>query len=304
MLGPMALPAEDLVFDSLTVEERGFVLGATLLGLGPEAGNALAGDQGSACSTALKTLSRLDRERKATRLGHLARELGAPYPLGFDQLHRSWVQKLLAQEPLDLIPALVAGGPPAAREAAGRLFAAWTSDGPPPPGLRLPPELLAELRRLVFSSSAEVRATAANPELAPLLDLAGRPFLEELRRLGARSLGASLAAAPVEVTARAMAAVGHALSEELRRASETADEGERRGAEADVKAAAAEPGSTVEDRLESTGFHALCRKVRSESPEVRRALALRMPARLGERLLAAASEQRTEVLGATTWVAC
>ena len=298
----MALPHEDLVFDSLSVEERGFVLGATLLGLGAEAAAGLA--EPERCAAALSTLTRLDRERKATRLGHLAREIGAPYPLGFDQLHRSWLQKLLALEPLDLIPALVAGGPPAAREAAGRLFAAWTSDGPPPPGLRLPPELLAELRRLVFACGSETRATPQSAELAPLLSLSGKAFLEELRRLGARSLGASLAAAPVEVTARAMAAVGHALSEELRLAAETADEAERRGAEADVKAAAAEPGSTVEDRLESTGFHALLRKVRQESPQVRRALALRMPMRLGERLLAAASEQRTEVLGATTWVVC
>jgi hypothetical protein len=296
----MAVTGEDLLFESLTVEERGFVLGATLLGLGVEGASALADP--SPCAAALSALTGFDRAKKATRLGMLAREIGSPYPLGFDQLHRSWLQKLLALEPLDLIPALVAGGPEAAREAAGRLFSAWTSDGPPPPALRLPPELLAELRRLVFSCAPEVRATAANPELAALLSLSGRGFLEELRRMGARSLGASLAAAPVEVTARAMAAVGHVLSEELRRAAESADLDERRQAELDVMAAAAEPGSTVEDRLEGTGFHALRRKLSGESFEVRRALALRMPLRFGERLLADAAEQRTDVMGVTKWV--
>lgn len=295
----MAVAGEDLLFESLSVEERGFVLGATLLGLGAEGAAALA--EPGPCAAALTALTRYDRERKATRLGLLAREIGSPYPIGFDQLHRSWLQKLLALEPLDLIPALVAGGPPAAREAAGRLFTAWTSDGPPPPGLRLPPELLAELRRLVFSCAPEVRATSTNPELTPLLALAGRDFLLELRRLGARALGASLAVAPVEVTARAMAAVGHALSEDLRLAAETATIEERRRGEQDVQAAAAEPGSTVEDRLESTGFYALCRKVAGESFEVRRALALRMPVRLGERLLAAAAEHMTEIVGANRW---
>jgi hypothetical protein len=297
----MAVAGEDLLFESLTVEERGFVLGATLLGLGAEGAATLS--EPSRCAAALAALTGFDREKKATRLGMLAREIGSPYPLGFDQLHRSWLQKLLALEPLDLIPALVAGGPPAAREAAGRLFTAWTADGPPPPGLRLPPELLAELRRLVFSCAPEVRATPVNPELALLLSLSGRSFLEELRRLGARSLGASLSGAPVEVTARAMAAVGHTLSADLRLAAETADQDERRRAELDVMAAASEPGSTVEDRLESTGFHALCRKIADESFAVRRALALRMPVRLGERLLANATEQKTEVMGGTQWVA-
>jgi hypothetical protein len=291
----MPVTGEDLLFESLTVEERGFVLGATLLGLGLEGAAALADP--SRCAAALTALAGFDRASKATRLGMLAREIGSPYPVGFDQLHRSWLQKLLALEPLDLIPALVAGGPEAAREAAGRLFSAKTAEGTPPPGLRLPPELLAELRRLVFSCAPEVRATPASPELAALLSLSGRSFLAELRRLGARSLGASLAAAPVEVTARAMAAVGHVLADELRRAAESAELDERRQAELDVMAAAAEPGSTVEDRLEGTGFHAVRRKLAGESFEVRRALALRMPVRFGERLLADVVEQRTGVMG-------
>jgi hypothetical protein len=84
-----------------------------------------------------------------------------------------------------------------------------------------------------------------------------------------------------------MAGVGPALAQDLREAAATADTARRHEAESDVKAAAAEGPGGAEERLELIGLSALARLLRPESLEVRRAFALRLPTRLGRRLLPA-----------------
>ena len=137
---------------------------------------------------------------------------------------------------------------------------------------------------MIFAPLRHVWATTSGP-LAPLLERSSAGMLGELRRLGARSLGASLASSPPEVVARAMAVVGSAYAADLGEAARTGDTGSRHEGEADVKAAAGEPVTSAEERLEKVGFFALKRLARDESADVKRALALRLPRSLGKELL-------------------
>jgi hypothetical protein len=191
------------------------------------------------------------------------------------------------------LPSLVAGAPPAARAAASEL-AAERGQGEDLEPVTLPPELATELRRLVFAAAAESLVPEAGAAVAPLLELDASGMREELRRLGACSLGYTLADAPIEVKARAMAAVGK-FSQELRAASESTDPRARRDAEADVKAVSGAPGGTVEERLEGMGFSALCRRLRDEAPEVRKAVALRLPQQLAHKLAPESLDAQVEV---------
>jgi hypothetical protein len=274
------------IFGALSAEGRGFILGAMLLDLESSAAASLTPPESEHCEAAFRILAKLPREAKAARIGQLARELGAPYPAALDRVHSSWLRKVLAAEPSDLVGALVAGAPPSAREAAAELLAARAREGKTSEPLTLIPEIAIELRRFVFGAMASAVPTAG-PEIAPLFQCSPAELLFEVRRLGARSLGASLATAPVDIKARAMAGVGPALAEDLREAARNADNVRRFEGESDVKAASAAPGGAVEERLELIGISALDRKLRPESLDVRRALAVRLPSRLGKRLLPA-----------------
>ena len=274
----------EATFGALSPEGRGFILGAMLLDLETTAAASLTAPESEVCEAALRTLAKLPREAKAARIGQLARELGAPYPAALDLVHSSWLRKVLATEPSDLVGALVAGAPPSAREAAAELVAARAREGSVLEPLTLIPEIAIELRRFVFGAMAQA-VPAAGPAIAPLFQCTLAELLFEVRRLGARSLGASLSTAPVDIKARAMAGVGPALAEDLREAARNADNVRRFEGESDVKAASAGPGGAVEERLELMGISALDRKLRAETMDVRRALAVRLPSRLGKRLL-------------------
>jgi hypothetical protein len=273
----------DPTLTALQVAERGFVLGSTVLGLGADAARALAGPARERCAAALSTLAKVPRDQKAARIALLARELSAPFPPWVEVVHPTWLAKPLAAEPSDFLPALVVGAPPGVRQAVGEVMQA-RGEGEPPAAVTLAPELAAELRRVIFAPLRHVWATTSGP-LAPLLERGSPGMLGELRRLGARSLGASLAGSPPEVVARAMAVVGSAYAADLREAARTGDSGSRHEGEWDVKAAAQEPVTSAEERLEKIGFFALKRLARDESAEVKRALALRLPRSLGKELL-------------------
>jgi hypothetical protein len=275
--------APDVSLELLSLPERGFVLGAALLGLGAEAPAQLVPQVAGRCGDALQVLSTLPRERKATKLGQLARDLGAPFPPGVELCHRTWLKPMLEPEPSDLVQTLVVGAPPPLREAAGELLREREAGGSAASTLSIPPEMATELRRLVFAPT-QVPNVAAGPVAGPLLDLDSARLREQVRLLGARSLGASVAEAPPEVRARAMAAVGK-FAQDLRDAAERADPTTRRDGELDVKSAAGDAAATVEARLEGIGIWALARLVRTETLEVRRTLAMHLPPRLARRLL-------------------
>jgi hypothetical protein len=274
----------DPTLQALDPAERAFVLGSTVLGLGPENAGRLAPPAGERCAAVLQAIARIPREQKAARIAQLARELGAPFPPAVEVVHPSWLPKALAAEPSDFLPALVAGAPPAVRQAVGEVMQARRAEGEPANPASLSPELAGELRRVIFGSLRHAFATTSGP-LAPVLERSGPGSLLEVRRLGARALGASLGGSPPEVIARAMAVVGGTYAGDLRQAAERVDETSRREGEADVRAAASDPASTSEERLERIGFRAVVRLARKESDEVKRALALRLPRDLGKQLL-------------------
>jgi hypothetical protein len=272
---------------ALDLVERGFVLGSTVLRLGPDGAAPLTAPAQGHCTAALKTLARAPRDKKIAHIAQLARELGAPFPPAVEIGHPSWLRGHLDVEPSDLLPALIAGAPPALRSAAGEVMQSRRGQGDDEPAAAatLSPELAAELRRVVFAPLRHVFASASGP-MGALLGRSSQGALFEMRRLGARSLGASLASSPSVILARAMAVVGDSFASDLRQAAESVDDASRREAEADVKAAASDPATTAEERLERIGFQALRRFARGASTEVKRALALRLPRNLGEQLLA------------------
>ncbi len=282
----MSQPADalDPTLAALDPTERAFVLGSTVLGLGPENAAVLAGPAGERCAAALRTLAKVPRDQKAGRIGQLARELGAAFPPAVEIVHPSWLPKALAAEPSDLLPALVVGASPSVRQAVGEVMQSRRAEGELANPATLSPELAAELRRVVFASLRHVFAACQGP-LAAVLERTGPGALQEVRRLGARSLGASLAGSPHEVLARAMAVVGGSFAGDLRQSAEAADPAARREGEADVKAAAADAAATSEERLERIGHRAMLRLARAQDDEVKRAVALRLPRELGKHLL-------------------
>ena len=273
------------IFGALTAETRGFVLGATLLDLEDATAGQLTAPDADQCTAALQTLRKLPREAKAARIGQLARELGAANPAALETVHPSWLGRVLDREPSDLVTALVAGAPPSAREAAAAILAARARAGRPAESVTLLPEMATELRRLVFGGIA-ARVPLSSPAVAPLFQGSADQLVRDVRRLGARALGASLATAPLDVKARAAAGVGPGFADDFRDAARTADNRLRDEGETDVRMANAKgPTGAVEERLELIGISALDRKLRRESAEVRRALAVRLPWRLGHHLL-------------------
>jgi hypothetical protein len=281
-------PADALepTLTALDPTERAFVLGSTVLGLGVDGAAALAPPASERCAAALRMLARVPRDQKAARIGQLARELGAAFPPAVEVVHPSWLPKTLAAEPSDFLPALVVGAPPAVRQAVGEVMQSRQAEGEASNPASLSPELAAELRRVVFASLRYVFASARGP-IGAVLERSGAGAAGEIRRLGARSLGASLAGSPSEVIARAMAVVGSEYASDLRDAAQRVDDVGRREGESDVKAAATDPATTADERLQWIGSRALIRLARGESEEVRRALALRMPRSLGKQLLVA-----------------
>ena len=276
--------APDLSLELLTLPERGFVLGAALLGLGAEAPAQLVPQVAERCGAALQVLSTLPRERKATKLGQLARDLGAPFPAGVELCHRSWLKPMLEPEPSDLVQTLVVGAPPPLREAAGELLrereaggsAATPAVHPARDGHRAAP--------------AGVRA-GAGPERRR--GPGGRRRCWSwirpgcARRCGGWGRGRWALPWPRPRTRCAPGRWRRWASSRptCARPPRTPTSSARRDGELDVKSAAGDAAATVEARLEGIGIWSLARLVRTETTEVRRALAMRLPPRLAKRLL-------------------
>jgi hypothetical protein len=254
------------VSGTLTLEERGLLAALAALGAEKAAADRVLGGEGAKADW--RRLQELPREQRVTALAVLLRDLLTPLPPGIETLHPSWVAEALASEPPELAAALAPGG----EEGGG--------------GMSLEPEVRRQLRRVVFAPLEPLAAEPAGPLGAQLAALAEPELLFEVTRRGARTLGASLAGAPLESRARAMASIGAPWASEL--AAEAArhlDPTARNAARALVTRAATVPAPTPLDRLHTLGLLTLAPALAAEGLDSLRRVAGRLPAALGRALL-------------------
>jgi hypothetical protein len=280
----------DRLVAPLGAPERGFLLGALLLGQGPALAGALAEPSRGRCAPVMAALAGLSRAERAAVSARLAPELTASFPPRLAEVHPSWLREALAAEPSEIFPALLAGAPPAVRAAAAEVLGARGEPRLSPSPAALAPEACAELQRLVFGGLAPALERPGPAWLEALCALGPEALLEEVLRRGAATLGASLAGTPLEARARAMAGVGPRWARVLEAAA-AGEGGARAEAQADVAGAATERADTAAERLEQIGLRALARALAPEGPAAVQAVAMRLPARMGRRLQALAEAQ-------------
>jgi hypothetical protein len=167
----------DSALSALSAEERGCLLGASLLGLESLAGLPVTAEAWAA-------LRKLPKAERAALLAQWMAELQAPFPTGMERLHPSWVAEALAREPEDLWPALLIGIPNSVQVRAclpGEVIPeaesqAWHLDA------------VAEMQRHVFAGLAPLCVIPSGRLGARLCRLSCDELLAEIDRQGAAKL--------------------------------------------------------------------------------------------------------------------
>lgn len=238
-------------------EVRGVLLAVLALGADASSFAPLDGGRGAACLDAWRALHGLDDVERRRLLADWQAEATSVIPKALARLHPTWCERALAGEHRDIVTAIAAAGP-GARELARMAF------GPLFPLCEATPGPLGErLCRLSFDA----------------LQVA-------LTRRGARLLGRSLAWATPRLRARAMAAVGEPWATELAAAAaEPASDDERAAAVTLVAAAETQAWHSPRERLLELGLTAVKAELAAEGQGSVLALAGRLPAPLGRRLV-------------------
>ena len=171
-------------FGELHVEERGLLLGLSLLAAGDVALSRLAGDRRPVCGKAWQALRALPRSDRARLLAGWIVETNAPVPPGTERLHPSWLAQAIASEPVELWPALLLGLP-GAEAVQSLLSQALPAGAMAKDGEAWPPESVAELQRCVFGRLAPLCVGPSGPVGAGLCRLGCDELLAEVGRRGA-----------------------------------------------------------------------------------------------------------------------
>jgi len=176
----MPTPAEASLA-ALDAVERGFVLGALLLGTADDAEAAapLLPPSRERCATALAALPRAERLRLT---GAMAREAMAPLPAGLEAVHPEQLAALLAGESAATTSLVARAAPPPLRaallragggahdaEAAADVVAGALASG------HLDPSLVAELQRAALAPIAALPPRAERAPERAALALVHRP---------------------------------------------------------------------------------------------------------------------------------
>lgn len=266
---------------TLSSEERGLVAGLLRLGL-----EKPAVDRVLATAEAVQAWTEagaLPDERRETAAADLLQDALGPVPAGVAGLHPSWLREALAAEPTGLALALAEG-----TVLAGAAAALVRSRGEPGGPWPLEPDLRQQLRRVVLAPLEALAAEPAGPLGRELAALTGQALELEVCRWGARAVGASLAGAPLELRARAMASAGAPWSVEIAAAAARPTEpAARERARQQVARAAARPALTPVQRLQAVGLLALREALADEGTGSLRRVAGALPVDLGRALLIA-----------------
>jgi hypothetical protein len=171
-------------FNELHAEERGLLLGLSLLGTGDAVLSRLAGDRRPACSKAWQALRALPRPDRAALLAGWIVEANAPFPPGMERLHPSWLAEAVSSEPVDLWPALLCGLP-GAQAVESLLLQSQGASAIAKQGEAWPPDSVAELQRSVFGRLAPFCVGPSGPVGAGLCRLGSEELLANVVRRGA-----------------------------------------------------------------------------------------------------------------------
>ncbi len=170
--------------NQLRAEERGLLLGLSLLAAGDSALARLAGDRCQGCRTAWQDLRALSRHDRAALLAGWIVETTTPFPPGMERLHPSWLVQAIASEPMELWPALLAGLP-GVEEVGSLLSQTYGADAIAKEGEAWLSESVAELQRCVFGRLAPLCVGPSGAVGAGLCRLGCEELLAEATRRGA-----------------------------------------------------------------------------------------------------------------------
>jgi hypothetical protein len=275
---------------ALSLDEKGFVLGATLAHLDAGAAAAqLGGDAGARCAAALGALA---EEPKAVRVGSIAELIAlvrAPVPAGIELVHEGWLRARLVHQTAATIRAVTAPLPDPIRAIAEEILRA-RGDEPDDPDLLCDADGLADLQRAVFGGLVPLTGPGGPRGMArELVMLAPAALDETIARHGAEVMGASLRGAPAAVLARAAAALDDRLAPSLLdAAARTGTPAERDEARAAVAEAGGGTSPTaIHDACFNLGLPRVARLLADDEGAVL-AVAQRLAPETGRRLLDAA----------------
>ena len=171
-------------FYELHAEERGLLLGLSLLATGDVVLSRLAGDRREVLRDAWQVLRALPRSGRASLLAGWIVETNAPFPPGIERLHPSWLAEVVACEPAELWPALLCGLP-GVQVVESLLLESHSGGAIAQAGEDWPADSVAELQRCVFSQLASLCVAPSGPLGAGLCRLGCEELLAEVARRGA-----------------------------------------------------------------------------------------------------------------------
>lgn len=272
--------------DDLTPEERGFVLGAGLLGEGSDLGAMFSGPAGGRVAAVLAALEALPREERAAALGRIAGDTMFRVPVEIAQVHPSWIEAAFEAEPSDIVLGLLAGLPQDLREIGWTVVRRRHESADVLVPAAIDPEVLPEVQRFVLDGALSLLGEGAGPSAVALAGLPLPKLVESLARRGAETLGRSLLGAPGPVLARAMASVGFRWADVVAgAAAQMIEPAARDQARRLIAAAADVQASLPEERLQEVGALSLHGELAAEGEASVRLVAGRLPMALGARVL-------------------
>jgi hypothetical protein len=276
---------------ALSLEEKGFVLGALLARMPPAKGAArLGGDAGARCGAALAALAEETRAARASAVAALTALVRAPVPAGLERIHRDWLRERLGRESAAVVRAIGGSLPDEVRGIAADLLPERGVEKPGAPSRAAAPGIAA-LQRAVFAGLVPLAGAGApvTPIARELAALAPGDLVRAIETRGAEVLGRSLRGAPGAVVARAAASVGERLAPVLLEAARGQRGDNDTGARDEARRIVVAAGTPAAvDAVFAIGLHAVGAALRGEGDGALRAVAQRLPLEAGRRLLAAA----------------
>lgn len=272
-----AVTARDL--GQLSGETKGVLLAFVVLDAGESACAALAVSERELISGAWQALGRLRKSERDGLFADWRAEAASLLPAGFEELHPSWIEDALVAEPPYLIELLHDAVPGVFRPVLDKLLT-------PSISLASPGALAADVAHLAFGHLAPLCGGELGPLAASLTALPVDGLLNEVTRMGARTLGHSLAGSDAAVRSRAMAMAGPPWAGVIGQAlGEAISDDERRASAAHVVGPVDTAACTPSERLLHIGLRVLKVALSEEGPGALARVAGRLPVGLGRRLL-------------------
>jgi hypothetical protein len=273
---------DDPQFGELADEGRGVLLCLEVLGEEAVLG-ALDGSKGDACRAAWRALAGQHAISRSEILAAWRAQALAGVPRCIDRLHPSWIEAALAGEPPYLLRYLRGILPAVLRPTVDALMGASGGVGADANPDR---DLGRAIERIAFGHLGLLCESPCGPLATRLCALDFEALHTEVIRIGARTIGRSLAGASSVVRARAMALAGEPWAGVMAAAfAEDLSQDQRRAAMAHAAANVQASARTSSERLFHIGLAALRADLAAEGVGSLGRVAGRLPVQQGRQLL-------------------